>query len=117
MGYTKFSAVCEFHQCDCDGPAQCGPFTNPTYAGAVVNTLVPHVEAANQESLPAAEEEPGSCCTGRGEAKKPAAEKTGSRTRGVRSSSAEKEDGDNQRKSTGEEESNGGPKTPAFQET
>ncbi|KAJ1163294.1 hypothetical protein NDU88_003754 [Pleurodeles waltl] len=99
----------------CDGLAQCDPFTNPTCAGAVVNTPVPHAEAAKQESLPAAEEEPGSCCAGRREGKKLAVGRRASRTGGVRSSSAERE-GVEKRKSRGEEESNGGPKTPASQE-
>ncbi|KAJ1150862.1 hypothetical protein NDU88_003650 [Pleurodeles waltl] len=99
-----------------DGPAQCDLSTNLTCAGAVVNTPVPHVEAANQESLPAAKEGPGSCCAGRREPKKLAAGSREARTRRVRSSSTGREGGDNQRKSRGEKESDGGPETPATQE-
>ncbi|KAJ1207876.1 hypothetical protein NDU88_003266 [Pleurodeles waltl] len=94
----------------CDGPAQCDPFTNPT-----CEYPIPNAEATNQESLLAAEEEPGSCCAGRREGKKLAVGRRASHIGGMRSSSVEREGGD-KRKSRGEEESNGGPKTPASQE-
>ncbi|KAJ1150523.1 hypothetical protein NDU88_003314 [Pleurodeles waltl] len=78
-----------------------------------MNAPGPHVEAANQECLPAAKERPGSCCAGRSELKMLAAGSRGARTGEVRSSSAGREGADNTRMARGEEEADGGPETPA----
>ncbi|KAJ1150408.1 hypothetical protein NDU88_003201 [Pleurodeles waltl] len=37
----------------CAGPARCGPYTNPTGAGAATSAPDPHAEEANQEFHPA----------------------------------------------------------------
>ncbi|KAJ1123381.1 hypothetical protein NDU88_001851 [Pleurodeles waltl] len=112
-GSTEFNLVTRyFWERDCDGPAQRDPFTIPTCAGAVRNAPGSPVETANQERLPAAKEGPGRCCAGGNELQMPAA---GSRTacnRGVKSSSAGRGGGKNQRKARGVEEADQRPQRP-----